>query len=766
MSDCPIINLRNSLTKAKLLGKNATAYGSPDSVILLSGGPQSHLSQHSFLCGPSSTRVSIRQPLRQKVPVQTPSDALNGEFNLIIKKAQFIAEIEQWRHGCWYHSDSIFADGLDDLFIKLRQHSKEENFVSSSVIDADGLPQRPFWSGGLAYDMLQWTQPIALQNPPQEGAILAVLWLVDKVIIHDKKTQLLDVFSLQGDNWSIEVNNLLNDFKNQPFVAPICNTENIEESSSHSDQEHEDVVLKIKDSIAKGQVYQVNFGRRWSGKLQSHPSDVFDRLSIDNPAPFSAYLEAEDLGFALASSSPETLLRCDGVSISSAPIKGTCPRGRNSEEEELLRVEMLADEKERSEHRMLVDLMRNDLSEVCSVDSVNVERFDVEVYANVQHLVSHIKGSLLPEKNGLDALQSVFPGGSITGCPRTAVCAVIDQLEGRSRSFWTGSIGWIDVFSGACSWNILIRTLEAHRSANVWSGEIVAGGGITIASNPATEVSEAKWKAVALRRACGWIATDEHIGHSAQLSIYPQVAENSATCADENGKLGRVFQFQEMRNLLHNESSSTTSCGVLLVDNLDSFTYNIAHNIAILGHDVTVIGGRGTIADSLSNPSQLFDLLELLNPTHIILGPGPGIPVDSQLTMAIASHAIAGQLDIPILGVCLGHQALAKASGMEIVAAPLGPVHGSPRPCFHDSEGLFAGIQSPTNFTRYHSLVADDENSQSEMIISATDQSKSIIMALRHPNLPICSVQFHPESVGSEDGGLLLANFLTMYADA
>jgi len=763
---CPILNLRNRLNDEGLLGKDATQYGSPDSVILLSGGPASHLARHSFLCGPSSKRVVIKQPSRQKIAAQAPTDALNGEFNLVIKKQQFVAEIEQWRHGCWYHSDSISSDGLDDLFIKLRQHSIEAEFVSNSIISDQTLPKRPFWSGGLAYDMLQWTQPIALQNPPAEGSLLAILWLIDKVVIHDKNTQQLDVYSLSDDEWSNRVNNIISDFDNPIFEPPILPNGEISEHSSHSDEEHEKVVNLIQDSIRSGQVYQVNFGRKWSGNLLDHPSDVFDRLSIENPAPFSAYIEAEDMGFALASSSPETLLRCNDDEINTAPIKGTCPRGRSSEEEELLRIEMLADEKERSEHRMLVDLMRNDLSEVCSVSTVKVDRFDVEVYADVQHLVSHIKGSILPNRNGINAIQGIFPGGSITGCPRTAVCAAIDQLEGQPRSFWTGSVGWIDVFDGSSSWNILIRTLEARRNRNLWSGTIVAGGGITIASNPMAEVSEAKWKAVALRRACGWIATDEQKGHSAQLSIYPQIAESSDINEFEDGPLGEVFQLEEIRNLIRDDSTPITSCGVLLVDNLDSFTYNIAHSVAILGHNVTIIRGRGAIADVFSEPTALFDLLELLNPTHLILGPGPGNPSDSELTMAISNHALAGQLKMPILGVCLGHQALAEASGMNVIRAPLGPVHGTPRPCHHNSSGIFGGMNSPTDFTRYHSLVAVDEKSQSDFVISATDQSKSIIMALQHPTLAICSVQFHPESVGSPNGGVLLANFLKMYADA
>ena len=122
---------------------------------------------------------------------------------------------------------------------------------------------------------------------------------------------------------------------------------------------------------------------------------------------------------------------------------------------------MIDDVKERSEHRMLVDLMRNDLSAVCEVGTVNVSRFDVESYANVHHLVSHITGVLSKNYTSSDALSAIFPGGSITGCPRTMVCAAIDKLEPTNRSFWTGSVGWFDPHSNDCSWNILIRTLEA-----------------------------------------------------------------------------------------------------------------------------------------------------------------------------------------------------------------------------------------------------------------------------------------------------------------
>ena len=126
--------------------------------------------------------------------------------------------------------------------------------------------------------------------------------------------------------------------------------------------------------------------------------------------------------------------------------------------------------------------------------SVHQSRFDVEAYSNVQHLVSQIRGVLEDDKDGIDALQALFPGGSITGCPKTVVCAAIDELEQRPRSFWTGSMGWIDLHSGDSTWNIMIRTLEARYTPEGWQGTVVAGGGITIESNPESEVAEAVGK--------------------------------------------------------------------------------------------------------------------------------------------------------------------------------------------------------------------------------------------------------------------------------
>ena len=217
-----------------------------------------------------------------------------------------------------------------------------------------------------------------------------------------------------------------------------------------------------------------------------------------------------------------------------------------------------------------------------------MERFDVEAYANVQHLVSHISAKLHPQASGASALQAVFPGGSITGCPRTMVCAVIDELEQMPRSFWTGSMGFIDVHTGQSSWNILIRTLEAHKVGRSWQASVGAGGGITIAS-PAWKSKKPRGRGCPSGGSRGMKA-DHLTLPTGTLSIHaietPAETKPHAGC----GVIQSVTAALEHRR----------ACDVLFVDNLDSFSLNIADAVAKTGRNVTVLKGRSP----QSNPAR------------------------------------------------------------------------------------------------------------------------------------------------------------------
>ena len=740
------LSLHAHLRDIGLIGEKAVHFGGPDELLLYSGGPQSHLAQFSMLCGPSRKRVLVRQPSHRNISPAQQHSPLKGEVQLMKEKLPFIAQVEEWKHGCWYHSTSIFATSLPELLEKLRLFTPTQMFETTPN---SSLPQRPFWAGSLAYDMVQWTLPLRLQHLPDEEELLTILWLVERIVVHEKATDMIRCHALEGDNWCEETSQYTG---HDSILQTLPEPSRSLETSSMTDGQHERAIEAVRESIRAGQMYQVNVGRWWEGNILEHPRRIFQRLNETNPAPFSAYLEAPDLGFSLVCSSPESLLKCNGDSVFTSPIKGTRPRGSTPEQENNLRNEMINDEKERSEHRMLVDLMRNDISTVSKVGSVQVERFDVESYAQVQHLVSHLSGVLNDDSNGLDALQAVFPGGSITGCPRTVVCAAIDELEQRPRSFWAGSIGWIDLTSGACSWNILIRTLIARKQRGQWHGSVAAGGGITIGSHPKTEVEEAKWKAAALRKACGWIDGENSELPVGKLTIH-QLEVEAVPIASAEGRVRFI-----------DENTVAEGC-VLLIDNLDSFTLNIAHAIAGLGHDVLIYKARDGTPGLVWDADACIEFVHRFQPTHIVLGPGPGEPTNSPLTMELARSALSGKITTPILGICLGHQALGVAAGMKLIRSPNGPVHGAPRSCLHNQTGLFSTLQSPSLFTRYNSLcIASMEDGP--YIETAHEIGTKMVMGIQHPDLQIHGIQFHPESVGSKEGLELLESFFVIEADA
>ena len=741
-----VMGIVESLEANNLLGESAFRFGAPDRVLLVSGGPVSHLARWSLVAAPARKRVIVRQPSRSELPAAAPHHPLNGDVRLVDDRALLRADVEEWKHGSWYHSTTLRTHGLGDLFNKLADTTAKDPFIESHEAE---LPSRPFWSGALAYDLVQWTQPLRLQHPPEEGALLAVLWCVEGGIAIDHGSNDIHVFG--NDPAWCDAAGVLGLTEERTVVVPSSAPHR--EAVTHTDETHADNVEAVRQGIVHGQVYQVNIGKHWQGEID-HPYAVFQRLMQDNPAPFSAYVHAEDLGLALSSSSPESLLVLQDGRLQTSPIKGTCPQGSTQDEASKFREAMISDQKERAEHRMLVDLMRNDLTQVAQPGSINVERFDVEAYANVQHLVSHITAALQPQLGGAEALEAVFPGGSITGCPRTVVCAVIDELEQWPRSFWTGSIGYIDVHGGQSAWNILIRTLEAHRLGGRWQASVGAGGGITIASEPKKEVEEAAWKGAALRIAAGWMRQEHTALPSGTLGIHPLQPPNYPAT---DSPCGRILQLDKQGGVL-------PTGGVLFVDNLDSFSLNIADAVAQTGRDVVVLKGRSPESERWLDPVALHDLLERLEPSHLILGPGPGRPEDAVLTMALAHHALAGQLSMPVLGVCLGHQALALADGRQVNPSPFGPIHGVPVEIEHDGTGIFPSQAGSLKLTRYNSLVAV-EDGEHILLVNATETASGLIMGLRHPTLDVHGVQFHPESIGSRDGQRLIHQFLTEESD-
>ncbi|KGG80037.1 aminobenzoate synthetase [Caloranaerobacter azorensis H53214] len=265
--------------------------------------------------------------------------------------------------------------------------------------------------------------------------------------------------------------------------------------SNFTKKEYLQSIERIRDYIRAGDVYQVNLTQRFEGKVANTGYEIYRDLRTVSPAPFGAYLKFDEV--EILSNSPERFIKVKNRIVETRPIKGTRPRGNTYEEDMRLREELINSEKDKAELLMIVDLERNDIGKVAKVGSVKVpELFKLEKYSNVYHLVSTVIGELDDDKDLVDLLKAVFPGGSITGAPKVRAMEIIDELEPNQRNVYTGCIGYLG-FDGSADLNIAIRTIVKKGDRIYFQ----VGGGITWDSNPDEEYEETLHKAKSIIKA-------------------------------------------------------------------------------------------------------------------------------------------------------------------------------------------------------------------------------------------------------------------------
>jgi anthranilate/para-aminobenzoate synthase component I len=268
---------------------------------------------------------------------------------------------------------------------------------------------------------------------------------------------------------------------------------------AQSDPSHyHSIVRRAQEYIRQGDIYQTNLAQSFKARWEGNAATLYRILREINPGPFMGLFQGG--GVTLVSSSPERLAAGRGDWLETRPIAGTRPRGKGELEDLQMKVELKTNAKEQAEHLMLVDLARNDLGRVSRYGTVEVNRYaDVESYSKVHHLVSSIQSQRRPSARISEILQSLFPGGTITGCPKIRCMEIIQELEGRPRGFYTGSMGYIA--PGPCfDFNILIRSFTLFSSG--WL-EFQAGAGIVADSDPDREFMETLYKVEALAGALG-----------------------------------------------------------------------------------------------------------------------------------------------------------------------------------------------------------------------------------------------------------------------
>ncbi|QWF20484.1 chorismate-binding protein [Nocardioides sp. LMS-CY] len=574
-------------------------------------------------------------------------------------------------------------------------------------------------------------------------------------------------------------------------------------------ESHRMVVERVLEHIRAGDVFQVNACLRLEATFTGDPLDVFV-AGVEALAPaYAAFVRTD--GGAVVSLSPELYLERRGRAVRTAPIKGTAPLDADPRA-------LRESGKDRAENIMIVDLMRNDLGRVCAPGSIRASAAPiVSRRAGVWHLVSEVSGRLREDADDLDLIRATFPPGSVTGAPKIRAMDLINGLEATARESYTGAIGWCGPSS--LELNVAIRTFE-FAAGQVWLG---VGGGIVADSVGEHEVEECFVKARPLLGAIGArLSTDVEaalvgIGGSEPAAmgtddrpsspdaglvhvLDDQVVVDPAVLAEPGGSrlvgcladAGLPIAVRVLRQDEHGQvherfgvgapapqavaagplerwvtGRGTSRAGVrdeardgptltrgrirvLLIDNYDSFVFNLAQYCSEAGAEVEVVRNDRFDIDRVACAAAAgrWD--------RVVISPGPGAPRDAGSSIGLLKALPPA---VPVLGVCLGLQAIGEAFGAEVVRAPA-PVHGRPAIVHHDGVGVFAGLDGPIVGARYHSLVVDERSVAGTRLRVTARTPSGVVMGIRHLDRPVEGLQIHPESVLTPGGRRLVGTFL------
>ncbi|GAB4236227.1 MAG: anthranilate synthase component I [Stanieria sp.] len=371
------------------------------------------------------------------------------------------------------------------------------SLLEQPVTDSSEVQHLPFtggWLGWLGYDLAWEIEKLPNLNQDPLPFPVAYWYEPDCFVVLDHQEQLLWLAATQPQQLDSLQQQLetASSKGEQPFASTTSS--NISYLTNQFD--YEDSVRQAKKYIQAGDIFQTNLSLRFQTETIKDSWSIYRTLQKINPSPFASYWRS--LWGTIISCSPERLIQLQGDLAQTRPIAGTRARGRTPQQDQKLAQELLANVKERAEHIMLVDLERNDLGKVCQWGSVEVdELLVIERYSHVMHLVSNVRGKLKPDCHPINLIEGMFPGGTITGCPKVRCMEIIEELEPVRRNLFYGSCGYLDQ-RGNLDLNILIRTLlyqPLNPNQSLVYGQV--GAGIVADSDPEKEWYESLNKAEA-----------------------------------------------------------------------------------------------------------------------------------------------------------------------------------------------------------------------------------------------------------------------------
>ena len=575
---------------------------------------------------------------------------------------------------------------------------------------ADG---RLFLAGAFGYDLLFQFDPIELKLPRERTKALH-LYLCDDIYFMDRKREVIERY--QYDFTKDDLSTLALD-RDAAEVAPPTSRPPCEITSDHTPEEYMANVDRVREGMRQGDYYEVVLRQTFRTQYSGRASELFAHIQQLSPSPYEFCIQFGDE--QLVGASPEMFVRVEGNRVETCPISGTARRtGDPMRDADAIR-ELLASTKEESELTMCTDVDRNDKSRVCSPGSVKViGRRLIESYAGVFHTVDHVEGSLAAGLDSMDAFLSHMWAVTVIGAPKRAAAQAIENLEKNARGWYGGAVGMIST-NGDINTGIMIRTTYLRDGI----AEYPVGATLLYDSIPEAEERETRLKATGFFQAL----SPGGVAGTAPAVHIPSAGSD----ADEPVRGVRM----------------------LLVDNDDCFIHTLSNYARQTGADVVTYRSGFPL-----------DLIEKIAPNVILISTGPGRPADFGVPSLVK---YAARLGVPLFGVCLGLQGIVEAFGGELGVLDY-PMHGKPSLVRHTNKGIFEGLPKEFRVGRYHSLYAIPEKLPSVLEVTAQSDD-GVIMGVRHRDLPVEAVQFHPESMLTLDGdaGLqLIRNVVRIYGRA
>lgn len=578
--------------------------------------------------------------------------------------------------------------------------------VVRSLVDLfTGVDEHLGLYGAFGYDLAFQFEPIDLELSRPKDQRDLVLYVPDEIIVVDHQGGVAERRRYEFSYQGVSTTDISRGGARDPYQPDL----GLEPSRDHDRGEYARIVETAREYFARGDLFEVVSSQTFVEPSPEPPSELFRRLKEQNPSPYGFLINLGQSEW-LVGASPEMYVRVEGDRVETCPISGTIARGQDPLDDASQILALLNSEKDESELTMCTDVDRNDKSRICVPGSVKViGRRQIEMYSRLIHTVDHVEGRLRPEFDALDAFLTHTWAVTVTGAPKTAAMMFLEGHEKSPRAWYGGAIGKVG-FDGSLNTGLTLRTIRIKDG----HAEVRVGATLLWDSDPIAEEEETELKASAFLDA---------------LRLPRRVPETSTFVAPAQGK------------------------EVLLVDHMDSFVHTLANYLRQTGANVTT---RRTG----------FPLEELAQrrPDLLVLSPGPGEPANFGISNTIQA---ALDLEIPIFGVCLGLQAVVEFFGGDLDQLET-PMHGKPSPVTADGGRLFEGLPNEFRAGRYHSLYARENSLPDSLEVVARSVDDGVVMAVEHKTLPVCAVQFHPESIMSFDdeiGLRLVRNAVAMLTE-